>query len=331
MVRDKLGRPLKDLRISVTDRCNFRCFFCMPKDGKVEFLPRHELLSFEEIARIVRIAKGLGVKKVRITGGEPLVRSGIERLVRMIASTGIEDVALTTNGYLLPEKAESLKKAGLRRITVSLPTLREDRFRYMAGRGVSLERVLEGIREARRVGLEPVKVNTVVVRGFNEDEILDIAEFCRREGLVLRFIEFMDVGTMNGWSLDKVFTAEDILKTLRSRYDLEETGRKDPSETSLNFRYRDLDLTVGIIASVTKPFCGNCSRLRISADGKVFTCLFASEGFDLKSLIRRGATDGEIADFLISVWRAREDRYSEMRWELVSRRTNKVEMFRVGG
>ncbi|MDQ7081814.1 MAG: GTP 3',8-cyclase MoaA [Aquificota bacterium] len=312
MLKDRLGRPLKDIRISVTDRCNFRCFFCMPKDRKIEFLPRREILSFEEIARVVRIARGLGVRKVRITGGEPLIRSRIEELIRMLRDTGVEDVALTTNGYLLLEKAESLKKAGLKRITVSLPTLREERFRYVAGRDVSLRKVIEGIEEARSVGLEPVKVNTVVVRGFNEDEMPEIAEFCRERGLVLRFIEFMDVGTLNGWSLDKVFPAEEILMALRTRYDLEEVGREDPSETSINFRYRDLDLTVGIIASVTMPFCGNCSRLRISADGKVFTCLFASEGFDLKGLIRGGATDEEIADFLMRVWGSREDRYSEI-------------------
>jgi cyclic pyranopterin phosphate synthase len=331
MLKDRLGRTLRDLRVSVTDRCNFRCFFCMPGDGEVEFLPRTEILSYEEIARVVRVARTLGVRKVRITGGEPLVRSHLDRLVSMIAETGVEDVALTTNGYLLPEKAEALKRAGLKRVTVSLPTLEEEKFKRMAGAKVSLGKVLEGIEEAKRVGLTPVKVNTVVVRGFNEDEILSIAEFCRRKGLILRFIEFMDVGTLNRWSPDRVVTAEEILGTLRKRYDLEFLGREDPHETSLNFRYGDLDLTVGVIASVTKPFCRNCSRLRISADGRVFTCLFSSEGFDLKGLLRGGCSDSEIARFLLRVWTSREDRYSEMRWDLMGREVKKVEMFRVGG
>ncbi len=331
MLKDRLGRPLKDLRISVTDRCNFRCFFCMPSDREIEFLPRSEILTYEEIARIVRVARSLGVRKVRITGGEPLVRANLERLIGMIARTGVEDIAITTNGYLLSGKALTLREAGLNRITVSLPTLREERFRKIAGREVSLGRVLEGIEEAVKAGFKPVKVNMVVVRGFNEDEILDIAEFCRERGLVLRFIEFMDVGTLNGWSLDKVFTAEEILKVLRTRYTLEEVGKHDPSETALSYRYGDADLTVGIIASVTKPFCHSCSRLRISADGKVFTCLFSSEGFDLKRLLRSGCSDEEIASFLKCVWSAREDRYSELRWDLMGRNLRKVEMFRVGG
>ncbi len=327
-LRDKLGRPLTDLRVSVTDRCNFRCFYCMPPWAEVEFLPREEILSFEEIARVVRILKRLGLKKVRITGGEPLLRTGIEKLVAMVKEAGIEDVALTTNGYLLPERAKALKEAGLKRVTVSLPTLKEEKFKKIS-KGAELERVILGIEKAKRAGLEPVKVNTVVVKGFNEEEILDIAEFCRERGLFLKFIEFMDVGTLNGWSPDKVVTAEEILKKLSSRYSLEPLGKENPSETALVFRYRDTGLKVGIIASVTKPFCRDCSRLRLSADGKVYTCLFASEGADLKSLLRGGASDGEIEAFFRNVWTSREDRYSEVRWSFEN--PKKVEMFRVGG
>ena len=331
MLRDRLGRPLKDLRVSVTDRCNFRCFFCMPPGTKIDFLPREDLLSYEEIARIVRIMRSLGVRKVRITGGEPLVRAHLERLIELIRETGVEDIALTTNGYLLPGRSGSLRSSGLRRITVSLPTLKRERFRTLACRDVDLGKVIEGIEEAKREGLEPVKINMVVIRGFNDDEILDVAEFCRERGLTLRFIEFMDVGTLNGWTLDKVVPAEEILKVLRTRYTLEEVGREDPSETSLNFRYSDTDLTVGIIASVTKPFCRNCTRIRLSADGKVFTCLFSSRGVDIKSPLRNGASDKEIEEIIVKVWTHREDRYSEIRRDLIGKNIPKVEMFRVGG
>ena len=331
MLKDKLGRELKDLRISVTDRCNFRCFFCMPPDSEIEFLKREELLSYEEIARLVRLLTELGVRKVRITGGEPLLRARLENLIHLLRDNEkLSDIALTTNGYRLKEKAYPLKEAGLRRVTVSLLTLKEDRFKRMVGRDVSLGQVLEGIEKAKEVGLTPVKVNTIVVRGINNDEILDIAEFCREKGYVLRFIEYMDVGTLNGWSMDKVVPAEEIVKTLKGRYGLEELGRHEESETSFNYRYKDVSLEVGVIASVTKPFCRGCTRLRLSADGKLFTCLFSGKGYDVKGLLRSGASDEEIIDFIASLWSEREDRYSELRFRSGAK-AEKVEMFRVGG
>lgn len=333
-MKDKLGRELRDLRVSVTDRCNFRCFFCMPPESKIEFLRRDDLLSYEEIAQVVTALAQLGVRKVRITGGEPLVRAHIENLVEMLNGIeGVEDVALTTNGYNLLEKAEGLRKAGLKRITVSLLSLKEEKFRRMIGRELSLRKVIEGIEEAVRVGFSPVKVNTVVVRGVNDDEVLDIAEFCRERGLVLRFIEYMDVGTLNGWSTDRVVTFGEILSILRSRYPLEEVGKKDGSETAVRFRYGDTGLEVGFIASVTKPFCRGCTRLRLSADGQLFTCLFSQRGYDLKGVLRKGAGVEGIRELVRDIWLGREDRYSELRWELIRSGVSlpKVEMFRVGG
>lgn len=330
---DKLGRELRDLRVSVTDRCNFRCFFCMPSDSNINFLRRTDLLSYEEIRDVVSALSELGVRKIRITGGEPLVRTHLENLIEMLNGVkGIEDIALTTNGYNLTEKAKALRDAGLKRITVSLLTLKEERFSGMVGRDLNLGRVIEGIEEAVRVGFSPVKVNTVVVRGVNDDEILDIAEFCKERGIVLRFIEYMDVGTLNGWSIEKVVSAEEIVSTLRKRYELEEIGR-EMGETALRFRYKDTGLEIGVIASVTKPFCKGCTRLRLSADGKLFTCLFSQTGFDVRSLLRGGADREELKRFVRSIWERREDRYSELRWEFLSRglKVPKVEMFRVGG
>ena len=332
MLRDRLGRELKDIRISVTDRCNFRCFFCMPADGEVTFLHRKDLLTYEEIARVVRVLTPLGVRKARITGGEPLMRAHIENLIGMLAPVdGVRDIALTTNGYRLEEKVELLKTSGLNRLTVSLITLKPDRFKRMVGRNLSLEKVIRGIKSAKSMGLEPLKINTVVVRGANDDEILDIAEFCRENDLILRFIEFMDVGTLNGWNLDKVVPAREILSTLAKRYSFEELERKDSSETALRFRFRDTGQEFGIIASVTQPFCRGCSRLRLSADGKLFTCLFANDGFDVKELLRSGATDEELLSYIKDIWTEREDRYSELRFELRKDRGKRVEMFRVGG
>lgn len=327
-VVDRLGRELRTLRVSVTDRCNFRCFFCMPPGRSVEFLERNELLTYEEIRDVVSALTTLGINKVRITGGEPLLRANIDRLVRMLSSLGgVRDVALTTNGYNLHRKAESLKDAGLKRITVSLPTLRYDRFSSITGRGVSLNTVIEGIERAMGVGLL-VKINTVVIRGVNEDEILSIAEFCRERGIVLRFIEYMDVGTLNGWSPDKVFTAREIISVLKKRYALEELGR-DKGETATLFRCKDTGLEVGIIASISQPFCRDCTRLRLSADGKLYTCLFSRDGIDIKALLRGGASGEELARFIKGVWERREDRYSELRSS--QREATKVEMFKVGG
>lgn len=327
---DRLGRELKDLRISVTDRCNFRCFFCMPPGKEVEFIDRKDLLTYEEIRRIVLLLIPKGLKKVRITGGEPLMRAHLENLIEMLSGLeGLRDIALTTNGYNLIEKAKALRDKGLTRITVSLPTLRRERLSKIVGRPVELERVIEGIEEALRVGFDVVKINAVVVRGVNDDEILDIAEFCRDRGLVLRFIEYMDVGTLNSWSMDMVVSAEEILSTLSKRYSLEEIGREG-SETAIRYRYKDTGLEVGVIASVTKPFCRGCTRLRLSADGYLFTCLFSEKGFNVKRLLREGASDEEIGMRIEELWRAREDRYSEMRFSLSGKR-QRVEMFRVGG
>ncbi len=327
---DKLGREFRDLRISVTDRCNFRCFFCMPSDKDIEFLDRKDLLTYEEITRLVKLLIPLGLKKVRITGGEPLVRAHLENLVEMLSSVGgIKDIALTTNGYRLAEKAEILKEKGLKRITVSLLTLKREKFPRIVGKYVDLDRVLEGIDSAVEAGFYPVKINTVVVRGVNEDEILDIAEFCREKGLVLRFIEYMDVGTLNGWSMDRVVTAEEIINLISKRYPVEEIGREG-SETAIRFRYKDTGLEFGVVASVSRPFCRSCTRLRLSADGQLFTCLFSQKGFDVKGLLRSGASDEEIISSLEDIWKNREDRYSEIRFSL-RERAPKVEMFRVGG
>ncbi len=331
-LKDKLDRPLKDIRISVTDRCNFRCFFCMPPDKDIQFLDRKELLTYEEIAKLVEILSQLGVSKVRITGGEPLMRAHLENLIALLSDIeGIKDIALTTNGYKLAQKVKDLKDAGLKRITVSLITLRQERFVSMIGRNVDLEEIIEGIEEAKEVGLEPVKINTVVVKGVNDDEIIDIAEFCRKRGLVLRFIEFMDVGTLNGWNMEKVVSAEEILNILSRKYPVEELPKKAESETSLRFKFKDINLEFGIIASVTKPFCRGCTRLRLSADGKFYTCLFSSVGHDVKSLLRGGASEEDIKAFVENLWLNREDRYSELRTQEGVKNLPKVEMFRVGG
>ncbi len=304
----------------------------MPADKKIEFLERKELLTYEEITRLVGILTRLGVRKVRITGGEPLLRSYLENLIAMLSSLeGIQDIALTTNGYKLKQKAKMLKEAGLRRVTVSLLTLKQDKFVSMVGKEISLREVLEGIEEAQNAGLEPVKINTVVVKGVNDDEIVSIAEYCRERRLILRFIEFMDVGTLNGWNMDRVVSAEEILKVLSDKYPIKELPKGNESETSLRFKFTDIDLEFGIIASVTKPFCRGCTRLRLSADGKLYTCLFSSKGHDIKSLIRGGASDTFIEEFIKELWSLREDRYSELRAMEGETASQKVEMFRVGG
>ncbi len=331
LLKDKLGRPLRTLRVSVTDRCNFRCFYCMPPDKEIEFLPREEILTYEEIERVVRILSDLGVEKVRITGGEPLVRKGVDKLICKLKDlSGIKDIALTTNGYRLKQMAKKLAQAGLNRITVSLNTLRHERFSFMSG-GMSLDYVLEGIEAVREAGIKTIKVNSVIVRGINDDEILDLAEFCREKGLILRFIEYMDVGTLNGWTPQQVFTANEILERMASVYEFEPVLR-EVDETALRLRYRDIDLEFGIIASVTMPFCSTCTRLRLSADGTFYTCLFSDTGINIKELIRGGFDDRAIAEVIIELWQRREDRYSEIRLESINlHSTNRVEMFRIGG
>ena len=331
-ITDRLGRELKDIRISVTDRCNFRCFFCMPADKEINFLNREELLSYEEIAFLVKSLSDIGIRKVRITGGEPLLRASIENLIELISNIPeIKDIALTTNGFRLGEMAPKLKSAGLKRITVSLLSLEEDRYRAMVGKDIDLKKIIESIDRALDVGLSPLKVNMVVVRGVNDDEVLSMAEFCRDRGIILRFIEFMDVGTMNHWSLDRVVTASEILSTMSKKYSFEPVDG-GINETALRYRYSDTPLEFGIIASVSKPFCKGCTRLRLSADGKLFTCLFSSEGYDIKSLIRSGAGSEDIVRTVINLWNIREDRYSEERFlRAKESERDRVEMFRVGG
>jgi cyclic pyranopterin phosphate synthase len=331
---DRLDRPLRDLRISVTDRCNFRCSYCMPKEifGRdYAFLPRAELLSFEEITRLARLFAAEGVTKVRLTGGEPLLRRDLERLVVMLAGIdGISDIALTTNGAALAAKARTLKDAGLNRVTVSLDALDDETFAAMNDVGFPVARVLDGIQAAAGVGLTPVKVNMVVKRPVNDHAILAMAEHFRHSGHILRFIEYMDVGTTNGWRLDDVVTAEEIRRAIHASWPLEPLGPNYPGEVANRYRYRDDAGEIGLIASVTQPFCGSCTRARLSADGKLHTCLFANRGHDLRKLLRHGATDDELAQHLDAIWTTRADRYSETRTAQTPQ-APKIEMSYIGG
>ena len=333
MVRDTLGRPIRDLRISVTDRCNFRCTYCMPKTvfGRdYEFLRREQLLSFEEITRLARVFARLGVEKIRLTGGEPLLRRDLETLVGMLAAIPGLEVALTTNGSLLARKAEALAAAGLRRVTVSLDSLDDDVFAAMNDVDFPVSRVLEGIEAAAAAGLSPVKVNMVVKRGTNDDSILPMARHFHGSGHILRFIEFMDVGATNGWRLDDVVPASEIVATVDAELGLEPVEPNYPGEVANRWRYRDGGGEIGVIASVTRPFCSGCTRARISADGRLYTCLFAALGTDLRELVRGGASDDELLDALVGVWAARGDRYSEMRSEATAE-LPRVEMSYIGG
>ncbi len=329
---DRLGRPVRDLRISVTDRCNFRCVYCMPREvygREYAFLPRSEVLSFEEIARVARVFHGLGVRKLRITGGEPLLRRDLERLVAMLAELPEVDLTLTTNGALLAKKAQALADAGLSRVTVSLDSLDDGTFRAMNDVDVPVARVLEAIDAAAAVGL-PVKVNTVVKRGLNDDGIVDLAERFRGTGHVLRFIEFMDVGHTNGWRLDDVVPAAEIVARVGERFPLEPVDPSYRGETARRWRYRDGSGEIGVIASVTEPFCGDCTRARISAAGKLYTCLFATVGRDLRPLLRGDGGDDELVRVVGGTWAARADRYSDLRSEATTP-LPKVEMSYIGG
>jgi GTP 3',8-cyclase len=332
--KDTLSRPIRDLRISVTDRCNFRCVYCMPKEvfGRdFQFLERAELLSFEEIARLAGIFVSLGVRKIRLTGGEPLVRRDVERLVALLANTdGLTDLTMTTNGALLAAKAEALRRAGLRRITVSLDSLDADVFMSMNDAGFPVARVLEGIDAAAVAGLRPVKVNMVVKRGVNDQSVLDMAAHFRGTGHVLRFIEYMDVGTTNGWRLADVVSAGEIVRTIEERWPLEPLDPNYRGEVARRYRYRDGEGEIGLITSVTQPFCGNCTRVRLSAEGSLYTCLFATAGHDLRTLLRSGASDTDIAGWLGSIWRDRTDQYSELR-TAQTLSIPKVEMSHIGG
>jgi cyclic pyranopterin phosphate synthase len=331
-LEDTFHRPLRDLRVSITDRCNFRCVYCMPKEvyGRdYAFLPRRDLLTFEEIARLAQVFAGLGVEKIRLTGGEPLIRRDVEHLVQMLAEIPGLDLTLTTNGAALVQKAKALKDAGLGRITVSLDSLDDEVFRAMNDVDFPVQTVLDGIEEASAAGL-PVKVNVVVKRGVNEDSVLPMARHFRDRGHVVRFIEYMDVGHTNGWRLDDVVPAADIVAAIDAELPLEPLPPRYPGEVAERYRYRDGSGEIGVIASVTRPFCGACTRARLSADGSLYTCLFATTGHDLRALVRGDAGDEEIAAALGGIWRERADRYSELR-SSATPDLPKVEMSYIGG
>ncbi len=330
---DRLGRPLHDLRISVTDRCNFRCVYCMPKEifGKdYPFLERAELLSFEEIVRLVRIFHAHGVRKVRLTGGEPLLRRNVERLIEMLAAIDGLDLTLTTNGSLLARKARALKAAGLDRVTVSLDSLDDAVFKRMNDVDFPVAKVLDGIAEAAAAGLAPIKINAVVKRGVNDRDIVAMARHFRGSGHILRFIEYMDVGHSNGWRMDDVVPAKEIIARISAEMPLEPLDPNYHGEVAERWRYADGGGEIGVIASVTQAFCSSCTRLRLSTDGKLYTCLFATRGHDLRALLRGNAGDDEIAAALAQIWSNRSDRYSEIRGEATAK-LEKIEMSYIGG
>jgi cyclic pyranopterin phosphate synthase len=341
--RDQLGRPLRDLRVSVTDRCNFRCTYCMPREvyGRdFAFLPRAELLTFEEIERLVRLFVAEGVRKVRLTGGEPLLRRDLPVLVRMLRRIeGVEDLTLTTNGALLARQADALAEAGLDRVSVSLDSLDDEVFGRLNDVGFPVAVVLAGIRAAEAAGLAPIKVNMVVRRGVNEQSVLPMARHFRERGQILRFIEYMDVGHTNGWRMEDVVPAEELLAVIDAELPLVELPPRYPGGVASRWAYRDGSGEVGVIASVTRPFCGDCTRARLSADGQLYTCLFATAGHDLRGPLRAGAADEELRDELRRLWRGRDDRYSELRSLATVERgrslpmvdQTRVEMSRIGG
>ncbi|WP_218944383.1 GTP 3',8-cyclase MoaA [Bacillus sp. SH7-1] len=332
---DKLQRPLKDLRISVTDRCNFRCRYCMPEEifgPDYSFLSNDKILSFDEIERITRIFVSLGVRKLRITGGEPLLRRGLPQLIeRLNKIDGVEDIGLTTNGSLLKKFAPDLYKAGLSRVTVSLDSLEEERFFYLNGNRSKIQRVLEGIQAAAEVGMK-IKINMVVQKGKNEQDILQMAQYFKENKHILRFIEYMDVGNYNGWDLKEVVSKQEIVDTIHQVMPLERIEANYAGEVATRYHYIGSDEEIGIISSVTDSFCSSCTRARISAEGKLYTCLFASKGNDLRELLRSGYNDKEITDIVSNIWNNREDRYSDERLSHTSKkRVPKIEMSHIGG
>ena len=334
-VLDRMKRPIRDLRVSVTDRCNFRCTYCMPLEvfgERYEFLPKSEILTYEEIARLAVIFIGLGARKVRLTGGEPMVRDGIEKLVTLLAGIeGLEDLAMTTNGYLLAGKARSLKEAGLHRVTVSLDTLDDKIFGAMNGRGFGVARVLEGIDAAEAAGLGPIKIDAVVQRGVNDHTIVDLARHFKGTGQIVRFIEYMDVGNRNGWQLDHVVPSDEVVERINAEFPIEPVAPGYFGEVAQRYRYLDGSGEIGVISSVTQPFCGSCTRVRLSPQGEVYTCLFGTHGHDLRGPMRSGATDEELAGILTGVWSDRTDRYSEIRASLTEPVGKKIEMYQIGG
>jgi len=328
---------MRDLRISVTDRCNFRCTYCMPFD-EYTWIDKKEILSFEEITRLTRLFVKLGVHKIRLTGGEPLVRQSIEELIGQLSQIhGLKDISLTTNGSLLAEKAASLKSAGLNRINVSVDTLDTHKFKRITKRG-DLDKVLQGLFAAQKAGLLPIKINAVIERGVNDDDVLNLVEFSRENGFAIRFIEYMDVGSSNDWASQKMVSKKEILERIHARFPLKEKGRDRGSAPSVDYQFVDGRGDIGVIASVTEPFCSTCVRARLTADGKLVTCLFSQIGHDLKGLLRSGSTDEEILNLMAGVWKKRADRYSDERLEAMQsstgydpKRHKKIEMITLGG
>lgn len=336
-ITDKFGRPIRDLRISVTDRCNFRCSYCMPKEifgDDFEFMQKDELLTFEEVERVARIYADLGVKKIRITGGEPLLRKDLHELIaKLYAIPGIEDIGMTTNGLLLKKQGQKLYDAGLKRLNISLDAIDDKRFGEINDRGIGTSRIVEQIEHALSIGFK-IKINMVVQKGMNEDEILPMARFFKKMPVTLRFIEFMDVGNDNGWNFDKVITKKEILKMLEDEFDIEPLEPAYYGEVAKVYSHKDADSYLGFITSVSESFCSTCTRARLSSDGKFYGCLFAVDGFDVKTLLRSGASDDELKKRLTGVWNERDDRYSEQRTEITAERRKqrkKINMSYIGG
>ena len=334
-MNDKFGRKLEDLRISVTDRCNFRCRYCMPEElyGEAfEFLKKDQILSFEEIIRLCEIFISLGVKKIRITGGEPLVRKDVSDLINSISKINNKiEIAMTTNGYLLEKYASKLYRSGLNRLTVSLDSLDNNIFQKMSGKKFDVQKVIKGIKKAKNEGFKNIKINTVVRKGINEESIIDLVEYCRSESHILRFIEYMDVGTLNSWDKKSVVNSKDVQDIISNKYKLIPINKNYPSETSNRFNFVDGKGEIGFISSISDPFCGNCTRARITSDGKLVTCLFSNKGMNLKSLLRSRKSNKEITNEIIKVWKLRDDKYSLDRANSNIKVKNKIEMFQTGG
>jgi len=337
VITDQFGRPMRDLRISVTDRCNFRCPYCMPAEifGEAyEFLPKAEILRFEEIARLARCFVDLGVNKIRITGGEPLLRVDLHLLIAMLSGIGgLEDLTLTTNGYLLAQQAQQLKDAGLKRLTVSLDALDDETFKKMNGRGFGTRRVLLGIERAAAAGLSPIKINAVVQKGVNDHAVVELARHFKGTGHIVRFIEYMDVGNRNGWKLDEVIPAREIVRSINEEMPIEPVDSGYRGEVASRYRYRDGEGEVGVISSVSEPFCGDCTRSRLSTDGTLYTCLFATNGVSLRDPMRAGASDDDLRDLISQIWGKRVDRYSQDRADMShpENAPRKIEMYQIGG
>ena len=335
-IRDHLGRPLKDLRISVMDRCNFRCIYCMPEEkfhSGFNFLKSSERLSFDEILRVTKLFTDLGVSKIRITGGEPLLRVNLTELIGDLSTLKkIEDIALTTNGVLLKKYSEELKACGLNRITVSLDSIDPEQFRKMSGGRGNLETVLEGINAALSVGFKKLKINAVIKRGTNDDQVIEMIDYFKDQSVIIRFIEYMDVGNLNQWKLNETVGSDEIIKKLSDKWQLDPLDKNYEGETAQRYQISGSETEIGLISSVTKPFCGSCTRARLSSDGKLYNCLFASEGKDIRSWVRDGKSDEYIKNELASIWKERRDRYSELRYsDEIDNTDEKVEMYYIGG